>query len=125
MQLKGLVNSFKKRVKNGTFKEMSRVDKSFHETIYNATDNPILQEFLTSMNRRCSRFFNAAKREYMFNEEVLGQIESIYSALEEGNAEKAGHCCEHHVQCFLDGIRNTLFQMTATAFEKFDLISIS
>jgi DNA-binding GntR family transcriptional regulator len=108
-QLKGLVDSFRKGIKNGVLKELTYVDMRFHETIYNATDNPILQKFLMSLNSRCLRFFNAGKREYMYNAEVLRQLESIYSALEEANAEKAGRCCEEHVQYFLDGIRSSLF----------------
>jgi GntR family transcriptional regulator, rspAB operon transcriptional repressor len=84
------------------------IDTSFHEIIYQSTQNPILQEILEDLQTRCARLWNSALRESIPIPALIGELKEIWGALKKRDSEKTGQLLENHVRHFVDVIKNRL-----------------
>jgi GntR family transcriptional regulator, rspAB operon transcriptional repressor len=107
-ELQKIVVAYQENLETKGTREMMRADMSFHETVYEATRNPILDKTLKSLNSRCLRFFNAMESDFMFTAEACEQLRRICKAISDGNQDLAARFCEDHVQHFLDRIKTKL-----------------
>jgi DNA-binding GntR family transcriptional regulator len=128
IKLEGLAGELAaKRVNSDKLEEMSRLvgdadrilqpnghrsliglDARFHEIIYLATQNTILQEFLENLHSRCARLWGSSLSEVIPSQEVIDQLRGIQLALQERDGKKAGQLLEAHVQYFIDRIKMQL-----------------
>jgi DNA-binding GntR family transcriptional regulator len=84
------------------------LDAKFHEIIYQACQNPILGEFLENLHSRCARLWNSSLGTMAPLTDIVGQLQSIYMALKERQAEAAGRLGEEHVQYFINKLKARL-----------------
>ncbi len=84
------------------------MDARFHEVIYRATQNPILQEMLENLHSRCARLWTSSLTEVIPMGEVVGQLEEIHAALRKRDGKKVCQLMEGHVQHFIDKIKGQL-----------------
>jgi DNA-binding GntR family transcriptional regulator len=84
------------------------LDAKFHDIIYHACQNPILQEFLENLHSRCARLWNSSLGTVASLADIIDQLQSIYLALKERQAEVAGRLGEEHVQYFINKLKAQL-----------------
>jgi DNA-binding GntR family transcriptional regulator len=107
-EMKALIQEADGLLKNGGHRNLIEMDTRFHEIIYQATQNPILQEMLENLHGRCARLWNSALSDVIPISTIISQLREIYSALERRDAEKAGKLMESHVRYFIDQIKSQL-----------------
>ena len=93
---------------NRRHNRLIEIDSRFHTIIHQAAQNPILQEFLNNLHYRCARLWNSSLNDLIPNEEIIGQLRSVYSALERKDADSTRKHMERHVQYFIDEIKQRL-----------------
>lgn len=84
------------------------LDARFHEIIYQACQNPILLEFLENLHSRCARLWNSSLSSVAILADIIDQLQSIYLALKERQAEVACRLGEEHVQYFINKLKAQL-----------------
>ena len=84
------------------------LDAKFHEIIYQACQNPILWEFLENLHSRCARLWNSSLGTVASLADIIEQLQSIYLALKDRQAEVAGRLAEDHVQYFINKLKAQL-----------------
>jgi DNA-binding GntR family transcriptional regulator len=81
------------------------VDAQFHNIIYEATNNPLLQEILENLRSRVARLWNSTLDESISKAEVIRQMRQIYQSLKSRNPERASDLLKNHVKYFVDKTR--------------------
>ena len=84
------------------------LEKRFHRIILQAAGNPILTEFLDNLHYRCARLWSSSLSQVVPNEEILKQMQNIYRAIAEKDAESAGRHMAQHIHYFIDKIKMRL-----------------
>jgi GntR family transcriptional regulator, rspAB operon transcriptional repressor len=107
-ELKGLIREADGSSPERGHRGFIELDARFHEIIYSAAQNPILQEFLENLHSRCARLWGSSLSEIIPNQEVIGQLRSVHQALQTRDAKRAGQLMEDHVQYFIDRIKMQL-----------------
>lgn len=107
-ELKDLIKKTDVSLKEAGHRHLIEIDARFHEIIYQAAQNPILQEILENLHSRCARLWNSALIDMIPITIILQQLREIYNALEKRDAEKGKQLMEDHVRYFIDQIKNQL-----------------
>ncbi len=107
-EMKSLIDEADVLLKDGGHRHLIEVDTRFHEIIYQAAQNPILQEILENLHSRCARLWGSSLSGVIPIPEILHQLKEIYAALEQKNPQKAGQLMEDHVRYFIDHIKSQL-----------------
>jgi len=107
-ELKTLIEEADIPLKENEHRPLIDTDSRFHEIIYEATQNPILQEMLENLHSRCARLWNSSLSRVIPISVIINQLKEIYSVLEKRDAEQAGKLMEDHVRYFIDQIKNQL-----------------
>ena len=89
-------------------RRLIELEKRFHRIILEASQNPILEEFLDNLHYRCARLWSSSLSEVVPNKDILNQLKNIYRALAEGNAKSAGRHMEQHIHYFIEKIKMRL-----------------
>ena len=93
---------------NRRHNRLIEIDSRFHTIIHQAAQNPILQEFLNNLHYRCARLWNSSLNDVVPNEEIIGQLRSVYTALRQKDPDSTRKHMERHVQYFIDEIKKRL-----------------
>jgi DNA-binding GntR family transcriptional regulator len=108
-ELKALIKKADVRgKKDESHRHLIEIDTRFHEILYQAAQNPILQEILQNLHGRCARLWGSALSELIPMSKIIGQLKEICSVLEKRDAEKARQLMENHVRYFIDHIKHQL-----------------
>jgi DNA-binding GntR family transcriptional regulator len=107
-EMSRLIGDADRILQEGGHRSLIGLDARFHEIIYLATQNTILQEFLENVHSRCARLWGSSLSEIIPNKEVIDQLRGIHSALQERDAGRARQLMEAHVQYFIDRIKMQL-----------------
>jgi DNA-binding GntR family transcriptional regulator len=84
------------------------IEAHFHKILWNATENPILQEFLENLHYRCGRLWSLSLSEAIPDQDMIDQMRKVSLALKEGNSNAARERMESHVRYFVDKIKMQL-----------------
>jgi len=103
-----LIGDADRLLREGGHRGLIGLDARFHEIIYLATQNTILQEFLENLHSRCARLWGSSLSGVIPNKEIIDQLRGIHSALHDRDAKTAGQLMETHVQYFIDRIKMQL-----------------
>jgi DNA-binding GntR family transcriptional regulator len=107
-EMKALIQEADVVLKEDGHRHLIEIDTRFHEIIYTATQNPILQEILENLHSRCARLWNSALSGLIPVSIIINQLKEIYSSLEHRDRERASQLMEQHVRYFIDHIRSQL-----------------
>jgi DNA-binding GntR family transcriptional regulator len=107
-EMKALIQKVDAPPKDEGHRHLIEMDTRFHEIIYQATQNPILQEILENLHGRCARLWNSALSSLIPIATIISQLKEIYSSLERREAENAAKLMEAHVRYFIDRIKSQL-----------------
>ena len=107
-EMKALIREADVLLKEDGHRHLIEIDTRFHEIIYTATQNPILQEILENLHSRCARLWNSALSGLIPVSIIINQLKEIYSSLEHRDRERASQLMEQHVRYFIDHIRSQL-----------------
>jgi len=107
-EMKSLIEEADVLLKDGGHRHLIEIDIRFHEIIYQAAQNPILQEILENLHSRCARLWGSSLSSVIPIPEIIRQLKEIYSALENREPETAGRLMEQHVRYFIDHIKSQL-----------------
>jgi len=107
-EMKALIEKADALLKVDGHRHLIELDAQFHEIIYQATQNPILQEMLENLHSRCARLWNSALSEVIPIVMIIAQLKEIYSSLEKRDSRKARQLMEDHVLYFIDQIKSQL-----------------
>lgn len=107
-ELKTLIKKADVSLKEAGHRHLIEIDARFHEIIYQAAQNPILQEILQNLHSRCARLWNSALADMIPITIILRQLQEIYNALGKRDSEKVRQLMEDHVRYFIDQIKNQL-----------------
>ena len=107
-ELNAIISKAHNLLNKGVHHNLIETDARFHEIIWQATQNPILQEFLQNLHSRCARLWGSSLSEIIPISEIVGQLREVYGALKKRDAEKAAQLMENHVQYFIDKIKTQL-----------------
>lgn len=107
-EIKKLIEEGDALLKENGPRQLIEIDTRFHEIIYKATQNPILQEILQNLHSRCARLWNSALSGLIPLPHVIDQLKEIFSALERRDPERSSQLMEQHVRYFIDHIKSQL-----------------
>ena len=107
-EMRRLIGDADRILREGGHRGLIGLDARFHEIIYLATQNSILQEFLENLHSRCARLWGSSLSEIIPTEEVLEQLRGIHQALQEREVKRTGQLMEAHVQYFIERIKMQL-----------------
>lgn len=107
-EMKALIQEADALLKEDGHRHLIEIDTRFHEIIYTATQNPILQEILENLHSRCARLWNSALSGLIPVSIIINQLKEIYSSLEHRDRDRASQLMEQHVRYFIDHIRSQL-----------------
>jgi DNA-binding GntR family transcriptional regulator len=80
-------------------------DVNFHEGVYRATHNDVLEMSLIKLTSRCNRLCRSLIPQHLESSHSLETLFEIYEALEARNAEMSAKLCQQHSQHYLDLLR--------------------
>jgi DNA-binding GntR family transcriptional regulator len=107
-EMEGLIRDADVLLKEDGSRHLIEIDTRFHEIIYQAAQNAILQEMLQNLHARCARLWSSSLSAHIPGSTVISQLKEIYAALQDRQAEKAGLLMESHVRYFIDRIKSQL-----------------
>jgi len=107
-EMKALIQEADVLLKEDGHRQLIEIDARFHEIIYAATQNPILQEILQNLHSRCARLWNSALSGLIPLSIIINQLKEIYSSLERRDPQKSAQLMEQHVRYFIDHIKSQL-----------------
>jgi len=107
-EMKALIEKADALLKMDGHRHLIEIDAQFHEIIYQATQNLILQEMLENLHSRCARLWNSALSEVIPIIMIISQLKEIYSSLEKRDSPKARQLMEDHVLYFIEQIKSQL-----------------
>ncbi|RPJ37647.1 MAG: GntR family transcriptional regulator [Deltaproteobacteria bacterium] len=107
-ELKVLIEKADALLKENGHRHLIEIDAQFHEIMYQATQNQILQEMLENLHGRCARLWNSALGEIIPIATIINQLKEIYSSLGKRDSEKTRELMEDHVRYFIDQIKKQL-----------------
>jgi DNA-binding GntR family transcriptional regulator len=107
-EMKALINRTDVLSKEDTQRRIIEIDGQFHESVYQAAQNRILEEMLQNLHGRCARLWNSSLAEVIPMAAVVNQLKEIYSSLVNRDPVKARLLMEDHVRYFIDQIKNQL-----------------
>lgn len=84
------------------------IEARFHRIVLNASQNPVLEEFLENLHYRCARLWSSALSEVVPNKDILEQLNGVYQALKRRDGAEARRQMEIHVQYFIEKLKNLL-----------------
>ena len=97
-EMKSLIEEADVLLKGGGHRHLIEIDTRFHEIIYQAAQNPILQEILENLHSRCARLWGSSLSSVIPVPEIIHQLKEIYSALEQRDPKTAGQLMEGFVE---------------------------
>ena len=107
-EMRSLIEEADVLLKDGGHRHLIAIDTRFHEIMYQAAQNPILQEILENLHSRCARLWGSSLSSVIPIPEIIRQLKEIYSALGKREPETAGRLMEQHVRYFIDHIKSQL-----------------
>jgi DNA-binding GntR family transcriptional regulator len=107
-EMKALIERANAVLKEDGQRRLIEIDTQFHEMIYQASQNRILQEMLENLHGRCARLWNSALGEIIPLATIINQLKEIHSSLEKRDSAKTRQLMEDHVRYFIDQIKNQL-----------------
>ncbi len=107
-EMKDLIQEADLLLNEDGHRHLIEIDTRFHEIIYKATQNPILQEILENLHSRCARLWNSALSGLIPVPIIINQLKEIYSSLEHRDPERSSQLMEQHVRYFIDHIKSQL-----------------
>ena len=107
-EMKALIQEADDLLKEDGHRQLIEIDTRFHEIIYKATQNPILEEILQNLHSRCARLWNSALSGLIPLSIIINQLKEIYSSLENRDPQKSSQLMEQHVRYFIDHIKSQL-----------------
>ncbi len=107
-EMKALIKEADLLLKKDGHRHLIEIDTRFHEIIYKASQNQILQEILENLHSRCARLWNSALSGLIPVSIILNQLREIYSSLERREPQRCSRLMEEHVRYFIDHIKSQL-----------------
>ena len=107
-EMKALIERADALLREDGQRRLIEIDAQFHEIIYQATQNQILQEMLENLHGRCARLWNSALGEIIPLATIISQLKEIYSSLERRDSVRTSQLMEEHVRYFIDQIKKQL-----------------
>ena len=107
-EMKSLIERADALLREDGQRRLIEIDAQFHEIIYQATQNQILQEMLENLHGRCARLWNSALGEIIPLATIISQLKEIYSSLEKRDSVRTSQLMEEHVRYFIDQIKKQL-----------------
>lgn len=101
------VQSFKK----GNIIEMFNCDFQFHEAIWRASRNDVLERILINLHARCLRFCMATIPASDWEIRNVEEFRNIIEAIEDRDTKRAANLMASHNQQFIDLIKASSFNM--------------
>ena len=80
-------------------------DVYFHEIVYKATQNDVLEQTLKRLTSQCLRFCRLFIPDHLDTASSIAELNGIYAAIEMKDRELSGCLCRQHAQYYLDRIR--------------------
>jgi len=107
-ELTSLIRQADQLTENHSHRKLVEIDARFHEIIYKASQNQILQEILENLHSRCARLWNSSLSEIIPIPQIVGQLREIHGSLKKRDSKKAALLMESHVRYFIDQIKSQL-----------------
>lgn len=99
-ELRLTAEGFDRAVADRNVAEMMNYDRKFHESIAEASRNPVLIDVLRVLHARSQRFWAISLSTLGHVNEVRGEHQEILLALESGDAKRAEAVISHHIHSF-------------------------
>ncbi len=104
--------------KKGSIRKMFDCDFRFHEAIWRASRNPVLEGILVNLHARCLRFCNATIPASTWELRDAEEFGIIYEAIRKRDKMKAAELLEDHNQQIIDLIRKYSLDMGNSRISK-------
>ncbi len=97
-QLYVALKNFEESIRSGDVKQIAQADVEFHDSIYQAADNPKLVTMLNNLREQMYRY----RVEYLKNESIYPRLieehQGIYNGLKRKDKEAVVEIVSHHVE---------------------------
>ena len=104
-KLKNILDEYNLAAKRGDI--TTAKDVQFHETVYEATHNDVLESSLKNLTSRCIRLCRLLIPQYLGIEPSVATLSEIYDALAAGDCELSAKLCQQHSQHYLELLRES------------------
>ncbi len=104
-KLKAILDAYRLAAKQGDI--TTGKDVQFHEAVYEATHNDVLESSLKNLTSRCIRLCRLLIPQHLGVEPKIATLAEIYDALVAGDCELSSKLCQQHSQHYLDLIRES------------------
>ena len=91
------MKNFEQSLKSGDLKQMAQADVEFHDVIYQATDNPKLINMLNNLREQMYRYRLEYIKDAAYHNRLVAEHEEIYSAIMDGDEERAAKAVVLHI----------------------------
>jgi DNA-binding GntR family transcriptional regulator len=103
--LENLTHDAVRGFKKGNIRKMFDCDFQFHEAIWRASRNPVLEGILVNIHARCLRFCNATIPASTWELRDAEEFGTIYESIKNRDTKRAAELLEDHNQQIIDLIR--------------------
>ena len=105
-QLEAILDDFKSAHQRGAgIEEIVEKDLYFHEVVYEATHNDVLENSLKKLTSRCIRLCRLLIPQHLGPDHSMLTLSQIFQAMAERDAEASARLCQDHAQHYLDLLR--------------------
>ena len=102
-ELRNILDDYERAFDQG--EEGAEYDVNFHEIIYEATHNNVLEQTLKKLTSQCLRFCRLIIPEHLETNRSISELNGIYRAIKTKDRELSAVLCKQHAQYYFDRIR--------------------
>lgn len=102
-ELRLILEDYERALDQG--EEGAENDVNFHEIIYEATQNNVLEQKLKKLTSQCLRFCRLIIPEHLETNPSINELKGIYRAVKTKDRELSAVLCKQHAQYYFDRIR--------------------
>jgi DNA-binding GntR family transcriptional regulator len=102
-ELERVLTEYERAYREG--KEGAEMDVNFHEIVYEATGNDVLEQTLKKLTSQCLRFCRLIIPDHLDTSRSIEELNEIYRAIRAKDRELSATLCKKHAQYYFDCIR--------------------
>ncbi len=107
-KLKAARDQFRDATATNDIPSIAGADEEFHNVLYDASENPKLQNLLNNLREQMYRYRVEYLKDASVYPQLISEHEQIYEAVKSKNAEEAAEITERHLQNQTEGVKRII-----------------
>lgn len=107
-ELKVAMDEFEKKTKGGQFVEIAKADVKFHDILYQASNNPKLQQLLSNLREQMYRYRVEYLKDVSIYPRLIEEHQKMYEALKAKDSALAVSYVERHLHNQAEAVKKII-----------------